>query len=120
MAHHAIAPPWVLFCPLDAMGINMQLKLAVLCCACAAFWLPPAWAQQSVLAGPADPQAKVPAPAYVSAFAGYQPLRDDALAPWREINDEVARAGGHLGMFGGAHAGHGVKPAPSTKPGVAK
>lgn len=98
----------------------MQLKLAVLCCACAAFWLPPAWAQQSVLAGPADPQAKVPAPAYVSAFAGYQPLRDDALAPWREINDEVARAGGHLGMFGGAHAGHGVKPAPSTKPGVAK
>jgi hypothetical protein len=47
-------------------------------------------------------------------------LRDDALAPWREINDEVARIGGHMGMFGGAHAGHGVKPAPTTAPGGSK
>jgi hypothetical protein len=98
----------------------MQSKLAVLCCSCAAFWLPPAAAQQSVHTGPADPQAKVPAPAYDSAFAGYQPLRDDALVPWREVNDEVARVGGHMGMFGGAHAGHGVKPAPMTAPGGSK
>jgi hypothetical protein len=98
----------------------MQSKFAVLCCACAAFWLPPAGAQQSVLTGPADPQAKVPAPAYVSAFASYRPLRDEPLAPWREINEEVARIGGHIGMFGGAHAGHGVKPAPATNPGASK
>lgn len=105
----------------------MQSKLAVLCCACAAFWLPPAAAQQSVKTGPADPQATVPAPAYTSAFAGYRPFRDEPLAPWREVNDEVARVGGHLGMFGGAHAGHGAKPASeatggpaATRPGASK
>jgi hypothetical protein len=98
----------------------MQLKLAVLCCVCTAFWMPPAAAQHTVRTGPADPQATVPAPTYQSAFTGYQRLRDDALAPWREINDEVARIGGHMGMFGGAHAGHGVKPAPTTAPGGSK
>lgn len=98
----------------------MQSKLAVLCCAYAALWLPPAAAQQSIYSGPANPQATVPAPAYNSAFAGYRPLREDTLAPWREVNDEVARIGGHMGMFGGAHAGHGVKPAPTTAPGAPK
>lgn len=99
----------------------MQLKLAVLCCTCAAFWLPPAAAQQSAKNHPADPQAAVAAPAYASAFAGYRPLRDEALASWREVNDEVARVGGHIGMFGGAHAGHGAHTAPSpTQPGAPK
>jgi hypothetical protein len=63
-----------------------------------------------------------------SSSAAYRPHRPgrsagngaDALAPWREINDEVARIGGHMGMFGGAHAGHGVKPAPTTAPGGSK
>jgi hypothetical protein len=77
----------------------MQSKLAVLCCACAAFWLPSAAAQQSVNNNPADPQAAVPAPAYASAFAGYQPLGDEKTASWRDVNDEVARVGGHLGIF---------------------
>jgi len=96
----------------------MQSKLAVLCCACAAFWLPLAAAQQPVLTGPTDPQASVPVPSYTSAFAGYQRLRDETLAPWREVNDEVARVGGHMGMFGGAHAGHDIKPAPTAAPGA--
>lgn len=98
----------------------MQSKLAVLCCACAAFWLPPAAAQQSAKKHPADPQATVPVPAYTSAFAGYRPLRDEPLASWREVNNEVARVGGHIGMFGGAHAGHGAKPAPATASGAPK
>jgi len=106
----------------------MQLRLAVLYCACAAYWLPPAAAQQQAAGHPADPRAAVPAPAYASAFSGYRPFRDEPPAPWRAVNDEVARIGGHLGMFGGgAHAGHGAKPAPATsgapagsRPGVNK
>lgn len=86
----------------------MNSKFAVLCCACAAFWLPHAAAQQSAPQGPADPGVAVIAPQYLSAFDGYKPLRDEKLRPWREVNDEVARAGGHIGIFGGgAYAGHG-------------
>ncbi|RPJ47097.1 MAG: hypothetical protein EHM16_07295 [Betaproteobacteria bacterium] len=93
----------------------MQSKLAVLCCAYAALWMPHAAAQPHINSTPADPRAAVPAPAYTSAFAGYRPLRDEPLAPWRDVNDEVARIGGHLGMFGGgAHTGHGAKPDPAT------
>ncbi len=94
----------------------MQLKLAVLCCACAAFWLSPAMAQQRTNANPADPRAEVPPARYQSAFTGYQSFRDEKLAPWREVNDEAARVGGHTGIFGGgAHTGHGAtKPAAGT------
>lgn len=93
----------------------MQLKLAVLCCACAAFASPVAMAQQRANANPADPRAEVPPTHYQSAFAGYQSFRDEKLAPWREVNDEAARIGGHTGIFGGGAAGHGVtKPAAST------
>lgn len=50
---------------------------------------------------PADPAAPVPAPKYESAFAGYRGYREQPLAPWRDVNDEVARAGGHIGIVGG-------------------
>jgi hypothetical protein len=68
---------------------------------------------------PADPAAAVPAPAYRSAFEGYRPLRDEAPVAWRGANDEVARIGGHLGLFGGAQtpaqpAPGGAKPAPAS------
>lgn len=53
---------------------------------------------------PADPDAAAPAPAYRSAFEGYRPFRDETPLPWRGVNEEVARIGGHLGMFGGAAA----------------
>ena len=50
-----------------------------------------------------QPQADVPgpaapSPARASAFEGYRPYRDEALAPWREVNDEVGRVGGHSGV----------------------
>jgi hypothetical protein len=69
---------------------------------------------------PADPRAPAPAARYESAFAGYVPYREEKLAPWREVNEEVGRVGGHVGMFGGGHGGHaGAKPGPS-KPAAAQ
>jgi hypothetical protein len=63
---------------------------------------------------PADPAASVPAVKYESAFSGYRGFREEPLAPWRDVNDEVARVGGHAGVFGGA--GHGAaKPAPKPQ-----
>jgi hypothetical protein len=56
--------------------------------------------------GPLDAEAPVPAMKYESDLAGYVPFREEKLAAWREVNDEVARAGGHIGLFGGAHGGH--------------
>lgn len=101
----------------------MQPKFAVLCCALVALGLQSAAAIAQSRGNPANPAVAVPATRYSSAFAGYQPLGDEKIAPWREINDEVARVGGHLGMFrnqppgsppapSGGHAGH--------HPGVAK
>jgi hypothetical protein len=93
----------------------MQLRITVLCCACAAFWLPPAAAQQQASAHPANPRAAVPAPGYASAFTGYRPFRDEPLAPWREVNDEVARVGGHIGIFrAGTAAAPGATPTPAA------
>lgn len=93
----------------------MRLKSAILCCACTAFGPSFAAAQQPANANPADPQAAVPAARHESAFAGYRQMRDEKPAPWREVNDEVGRVGGHLGIFrnrasgtgtAGGHAGH--------------
>jgi hypothetical protein len=53
---------------------------------------------------PADPAAQVPAAKYASALTGYRGFREEPLAPWREVNDEVARAGGHIGILRGSAA----------------
>ena len=63
---------------------------------------------------PADAAAAAPPARYDSAFSGYTPYRDEKLAPWREINDEVARVGGHIGILRGEAAA--AKPAPGAKP----
>jgi hypothetical protein len=95
----------------------MQFKFVVLMYS--AFALAPllAQAQQSMAKPhPADPMATVPAVQYESAFAGYTPYRDEKLASWRDVNDEAARVGGHIGIFsGGAHAGH-MAPGSATNP----
>lgn len=64
---------------------------------------PPAGAAQP---GPTRPDAPAPAVKYESAFAAYVSFREEKLAPWREVNDEVARAGGHIGIVGGARGVH--------------
>ncbi|MBM3343425.1 MAG: hypothetical protein FJY56_15150 [Betaproteobacteria bacterium] len=88
---------------------------------CAAAWAAPmAHAAQPAPAAPAtaptEAGARVPPIHYDSAFSGYQSHREQKLAPWREANDEVHRAGGHIGIFGGA-AG---KPAAQHPPGHKK
>lgn len=81
---------------------------------------PPAFAAQPGVEqpGPANPAAAVPAATYESAFAGYASFRDEKLAPWRNVNDEVARAGGHIGILRGASAAGG-KPAAKAPAGNA-
>ena len=92
------------------------MKLFIAFAAFTAF-APSAIAQQPVAPNPADPGAKVPAVKYESAFAGYAPYREEKLAPWREVNDEVGKVKGHVGIFGGAgHGGHGS----SGQPGLSK
>ncbi len=91
----------------------MKLYLAFAALAALA---PHAAAQQpAVKPHPADPAAQVPAAKHESAFTGYRGFREEPLAPWREVNDEVARAGGHIGILGGAPAGHGAQK-PVAKP----
>ncbi|MBY0267172.1 MAG: hypothetical protein K2W84_12215 [Burkholderiales bacterium] len=60
----------------------------------------------------------MPATSYSSAYTGYRSWRDEPPASWRAANDEAARIGGHIGMFGGgagtapATPGAAAKPAP--------
>ena len=69
-------------------------------------------AQGAAKPDPAASDARAPRVEDRSAFADYRPFSDEKLAPWRDVNDEVARVGGHAGA-----TGHG-KPAPA-KPGAA-
>ena len=71
-------------------------------------------AAQQPAASPADPRAPAPPARYESVFSTYQPFQEPAVAPWRALNDEVGRIGGHIGIMGGAggHAGHGSGPKP--------
>lgn len=103
----------------------MQFRFAALLFCAAALTPLVASAQQSTKAlSPTDSAAVVPTVKYESAFTNYLPFRDEKLAPWREVNDEAASVGGHLGIFGGAagHAEHGTtkpvvqQPATTPKP----
>lgn len=71
-----------------------------------------------------SPPPSVPVPlAYESPYAGYVRYRDEAIAPWREINTEVAHIGGHKGAvsatvheaFGSARPAD-AKPATTAPP----
>lgn len=59
---------------------------------------------------PANADTRVPEIEYDSAFTGYQPFREQKLAPWRELNDEAHKAGGHIGIFGGTRAAPAQHP----------
>lgn len=65
-----------------------------------------------------------PVPAYGSAFAGYRPLVDEPMRPWRDANDEMGRLAGHMGHIGNeagasprpeaGNAGMPARPAPDN------
>lgn len=64
---------------------------------------------------PADAKAKAPAVEYRSAFESYRPYTEPELASWRAVNEEVRKAGGHIGLMRGQ--GQEKPPAePAAKP----
>jgi hypothetical protein len=80
-----------------------------------------ATAQQSQQANPADANAKVPSPGYVSTFENYRTLPDEKATPdqiWRAANKELTSQD----MHGGHMAMPGMEPAASqnsmSKPGM--
>ena len=68
--------------------------------------------------------ARVPPLRYESAFENYRPHAEPELRPWREVNEEVARAGGHVGIFrsenNSAREGKDAAAKPAVKPGQEK
>ncbi|MGH8682597.1 MAG: hypothetical protein ACREVS_20750 [Burkholderiales bacterium] len=65
-----------------------------------ALWLGPAVALAQTTGArpdPTDPRLNAPPPATESAFAGYRGYRDEPLADWRAVNDEMRALGGHAG-----------------------
>lgn len=75
-----------------------------------------AGAQQA--AAPTDAKASVPPVAHQSPFSGYRVHADAKPAPWREVNDEVARIGGWKAYAREAYeaAQAAEKSAPATQP----
>lgn len=71
---------------------------------------PPAFAQSS-------PPRERPAegalalPSHASPFANYRAYRDEERAVWRDVNDEVGRVGGHIGILRAEQADAVSRPA---------
>jgi hypothetical protein len=89
----------------------MKSALRSICCGIATLISAVAAAQDAAPRNPADPSVAVAAPRYESAFSGYARHRDEKIAPWREVNDDVGRIGGHIGILRGATPS---KPAPAA------
>ena len=68
-------------------------------------------AQSSSHPDPTDATALVPPFEQESAFADYQPFREQKIAPWKQILDEVAGGSGASG-----HEGHSATPAATSEP----
>ena len=92
----------------------MRIEVLMAYGAYALFSLPAAAQSHAALADPTQAGARVPGARYESAFQNYAPYREQPLETWRAVNDEVGRVGGHVGMFGGGHAGH-ASAKPSSK-----
>jgi len=76
----------------------------------------PGYAQRPAPPDPARAAAPVPAVPYRSAFDGYRRFGDTRPADWKAVNDEVARAGGHIGILKAEPAGTASTPQPPSAP----
>ena len=68
-------------------------------------------AAQQMRLDPSDPTAPVAAATTASAFADYQPFREQKIAPWQQVLDEVAAVPRATG-----HTGHSATAATTTAP----
>jgi hypothetical protein len=55
-------------------------------------------AAQQPRPNPGEPKAPVPAIEHRSAFEGYRRHTEPEVSGWREMNEEVRRIGGHVGI----------------------
>ena len=85
----------------------------------AAAAIPAALAQQTGHPLPSDPAAAVPPARYESAFGAYVPHSEPKIASWRDINDEAARIGGHVGSIRQSGVDGGKPRAESASPSTA-
>lgn len=69
-------------------------------------------AQTAAKPDPADPRARTPSVEYRSAFTEYRPYSEPELVAWRAANQEVAAAGGHVGIV--RSQGKAEKPEPKA------
>jgi hypothetical protein len=65
---------------------------------------------------PTDASASVPPTQYRSAFSGYQSQQELALRPWRDVNDEMGRLGGHVGHLKDSAPSDSASPSGSGVP----
>jgi hypothetical protein len=84
-------------------------------CAAAAIALAAGAAHAQSRPKPDDPRSTAPPPARASAYEGYRPYRDEPLAPWREVNGEVGRVGGHAGVVRAEREAAPPPPAPPAQ-----
>jgi hypothetical protein len=68
--------------------------------------------QQPTAQPAAEPPA--PAPSYRSAFEGYQPFAGQDVAPWKESNETVRKAGGWRAYAREAQEGAARPAAPAS------
>lgn len=90
----------------------MKARLAV---AAAAFLLG-AHAHAQTRPGPDQETPAAASNSYRSAFEGYQSFTEEPLASWREVNDAVARVGGHMGVLRAEEAAATAPDKPRATP----
>lgn len=73
-------------------------------------------AQTTAKPDPADPKVRTPPVEYRSAFAEYRKYSEPELAPWRAANQEVAAAGGHVGIARAQRKEEDKAQKPAAKP----
>ena len=79
----------------------------------------------STVASAAVPSEVHPSPpppeiSYRSAFADYRPYQEEPLADWRALNEDVAHAGGHVGIMRGANSAASTQPPTNPSAGSVK